>query len=137
MIKLEWNPPRRQLSQFGWFSLFGFALVGGVAVWRFDAPWTVLWVLIGVGAAVFGASRIDPRLVRPVFVGLMLIAVPIGIVISFVLIAVIYYLMVTPFGLVFRALGKDPLSKRPDPTLPTYWHERGEPRPAASYLRLY
>ena len=137
MIKLELNPPREQLSQFGWFSLFGFPAIGGVMWWKFGVPETVFWVLLSVGVSVFAASRVDPRLVRPVFVGLMLIAVPIGVVISFVLIAAIYYLMVTPFGILFRAFGKDPLDKRPDPTLPTYWHERGKPRPAASYLRLY
>lgn len=137
MLKVDFNPPRKQLAQFGLIALFGFPLIGFVIRASFDLPWTVFYVLLGVGIATFAASLIDAQLVRPVFIGLMLIAIPIGLVISFTMMVLIYYLLFTPVGLIFRLFGRDPLVKRPDASLPTYWHVREEPRGAASYLRLY
>lgn len=137
MLKIDWNPPQRQLSQFGLISLFGFPLIGVLLHYKFGAPEWLLWTLIGVGAVVFVLSRVDPQMVRPVYVGLMLIATPIGIVISYSLMVLIYYGLFTPVGILFRLIGRDPLNKHPDPNAPSYWHVRGAPRPPASYLRLY
>ena len=41
MIKLELNPPRQQLVQFGWISLFGFPAIGAVAFWQLGASETL------------------------------------------------------------------------------------------------
>ena len=54
-----------------------------------------------------------------------------------VLMASIYYLLITPFALVFRLIGRDVIGRRIDRTLPTYWRDRGAPRPASSYFKLY
>ena len=43
--------------------------------------------------------------------------------------AVIYFGVVTPTGLVMRALGKDPLSLRYDPDAESYWIHRDPPGP--------
>jgi hypothetical protein len=137
MIKIEWNPEARKLSQFGLIALFGFPLFGLIAWWKFGAPIWVLWTLVGVGVATLAASRVDPRLVRPVYVGLMVVAAPIGLAISYLLMVLIYYGLFVPVGVVFRLAGRDPLNKHPDPKVPSYWHVRGAARPPASYLRLY
>ena len=43
--------------------------------------------------------------------------------------AVIYFAVVTPTGLVMRALGKDPLRLRYDPDAESYWIRRDPPGP--------
>ena len=43
--------------------------------------------------------------------------------------AVIYFAVVTPTGLVMRALGKDPLRLRRDPAAESYWIHRDPPGP--------
>jgi ABC-type uncharacterized transport system permease subunit len=137
MLKIDRNPPDRQLRQFGIISLFGFPLIGLVLHRVFGIAPAVIWVMVGVGLVTLVLSRIEPRWIRWIYVGLMLVAAPIGFVVSVTLMAAVYYLMVTPFGLVFRAFGRDPLAKRPDRTKDTYWHERDPVKPAASYLKLY
>jgi len=137
MIKLDLNPPADQLRQFGWISLLGFPAVGGALVLIQGLPLTVLWVLAGVGVVVFLLSRINVQLVRPVFVTLMLVALPIGFVLSFVLMGLVYFGLFTPVGLLFRLTGRDTMHKHPDPKAQSYWHERGAPRPPASYYKLY
>ena len=35
MIKIDFNPRDKQLSQFGWIALFGFPLIGFMIAWNF------------------------------------------------------------------------------------------------------
>lgn len=46
-----------------------------------------------------------------------------------VVLAVIYFGVVTPTGLVLRALGNDPLRRRREPDAATYWIRRDPPGP--------
>ena len=46
-----------------------------------------------------------------------------------VVLAVIYFGVVTPTGLVLRALGNDPLRRRREPDAETYWIRRDPPGP--------
>ncbi len=137
MIKINLNPTNRELSQFGVFALFGFPLIGWLIHAKLGAPDWLFYGLIGLGVITLVLSRVSARLVKPIFIGLMIVATPIGFVISMALMLLIFYGLFLPVGLIFRLLGRDPLDKRPDPTMSSYWHVRGAPRPLASYLRLY
>ena len=123
MIKIDLKPETKQLSQFGWISAFGFPLAG-IAISRMAwGEWAItnlFWVLLGVGVLTFALSRINPRLVLPVYVGLMIVAAPIGMVVSFTMMAGIFYLMVSPLGLLFRLFGRDPLHKKLDRSAASY-----------------
>jgi hypothetical protein len=46
-----------------------------------------------------------------------------GRFVSPVVLAVLYFLVVTPFGLVSRLRRRDPLGLKPDPKAATYWRE--------------
>jgi hypothetical protein len=46
------------------------------------------------------------------------------------ILGILFYLVFTPFGLVFRMLGKDLLRRRTDPNARSYWIERQPPGPA-------
>ena len=50
-------------------------------------------------------------------------------IVSPVVMAVIYFAVVTPTGLVMRALGKDPLRLGRDPEAESYWIHRDPPGP--------
>jgi hypothetical protein len=49
--------------------------------------------------------------------------------VSPVVLAVMFYLLVAPIGLLWRVLGKDPLRLRFDPRAASYWIERRPPGP--------
>src|SRR5262245_258128 len=138
MIKLDLNPPAKQLRQFGWIALFGFPLIGAVATFKFHAPMPVLWALVGVGVlmALFAMIKADAA-IKPVYVGLMVISYPIALVLSTLLLGLVFFGMFAPVGIVLRLLGKDLLKRKWDPSATTYWHVRTAPRTPASYLRLY
>ena len=139
MIKLDLKPKNETVRQFGWVALFGFPLAGlALTQWPGSLPINTLWVLVGLGVAC-GLAAVANVLVilRPIYLAMTLLAFPIGLMISTVLLSTIYFLLFTPVGLFFRLTGKDPLERRIDPSAPTYWRTRGTQRAPSSYLRLY
>jgi hypothetical protein len=75
---------------------------------------------------------VRPRLVKPVYVGWSVLAFPVGWCISTVMLAVLFYGVFTPVGLLFRLVGRDVLARR-RPAVTTYW----KPKLAARDPREY
>jgi Saxitoxin biosynthesis operon protein SxtJ len=76
-------------------------------------------------------------LVRPVFVGWMIAAFPIGWLVSKVLTAALFFTVFTPIALIFRLLGRDALMLRRDPDRPTYWTPKPPTTDPRRYLREF
>ena len=140
MQKLDLNPPRKTLRQFGFAALFGFGLIALLAWWQWQASVTLVLAFLVLGVLLAVEAALDlgfSILLRPVYVLMTLIAIPIGFVVTHVLLGLIYFVLFTAFGLFFRLRGKDPLDRAWDPHAKSYWHERKRQRTPASYLRLY
>jgi Saxitoxin biosynthesis operon protein SxtJ len=134
MIDIQWNPERKQLRQFAaiWFPAF-CALVGWI-VGKKTGHWGGVEIAWGVGGGIALAGFIHPPLIRPVFVGLILVTYPLGWVVSHLLLGMIFYGIVTPIGLFLRMMGHDPLQLQP-PTGITLWKTPAGGNDPASYLR--
>jgi hypothetical protein len=134
MIAIQWNPKRKQLRQFAgiWFPAF-CALVG----WSI-ARKTGHWHQVEIGWAIAGiisiAGLVFPPLIRPIFVGLIMLTYPIGWVVSHVLLGTIFYGIVTPIGLLLRATGHDSLDHKM-PKGASMWKRLVGKTDVASYLR--
>lgn len=57
-----------------------------------------------------------------------------GRIVSPVVIGILYYGVITPFGIVMRLAGKDPLRLKRDPGAATYWIPRDPPGPPPDSL---
>jgi polyferredoxin len=133
VIQPNWSPKKNQLRQFAVISLFGFGLLGFILRWRFGME-TAPLVLWGIGAATFVAGLAAPITILPLYTLLMIITMPIGWVVSNLLLGVLYFGIMTPFGFLLRATGRDPLRmKRPETE--TYWQNRSQRRDPSSYYR--
>ncbi|MEE2886435.1 MAG: hypothetical protein VX951_03280 [Planctomycetota bacterium] len=142
MIKIDFKPTRPILRQFGWIGLFGFPLIAAVMLFQWLAwqPNLAVYILFGLGAISGLLAMVAPRALLPIYVVMMLIAIPIGFVISTVLLRLIYYLLFTPMALWFRIRGRDTMNRRLDPDRDSYWQDHRDisrPRTPSSYLRLY
>jgi len=138
MVEINWHPTERQLRQFGCWFLPGFLLLAGLIVWHRSGslwPWPALLWLVGLAGALVGWYR--PSLLRPVFVGLTCAAFPVGWLVSHVILAVAFYCVFTPVGLLMRLLGYDPLRRRFDPAADSYWVPRDNERDVRSYFRQF
>lgn len=136
MIDLNLNPNRKELRQFSIALIVATAVVGSILWWKLGPnPWSQgLWIG-GPIAGLIGLAL--PAAIKPVFIALSVIAFPIGMVIGTLALVVVYYGVITPIGLVFRLIGRDPLHRRFDDAAPSYWIER-KPRPAAGrYFRQF
>ncbi|MFT7536689.1 MAG: hypothetical protein ACI85K_002643 [Hyphomicrobiaceae bacterium] len=141
MIKLDLNPAPHIIKQFAWFAVIGMGLLGFAALkftvgFAWDHP--VFLTAIGIGVVQLLLFLVGVSIMsRTLFVVLSVAFVPIGFVLSHVMLAAIYYLVLTPIALVFRLIGRDVIGKKLDKNAKSYWHERSGDRPAASYFKLY
>ena len=67
----------------------------------------------------------------------MILAFPIGWVVSRLLLAILFYGVVTPMGLVLRLGGRDPLRLARPAARTTYWMAKPGPADLRSYFRQF
>ena len=137
LIDVNWKPGSRELRQFaGLFLVFG--LGAGTLIYFFkDWPLLVSQILWGAAVVVGVAGLLMPALARPVYIVMMALALPIGMVVSTVLMTLIFFVVMTPIGLLLRLLGKDSMQRRFDRNATTYWIRRPPQVPAARYFKQY
>ncbi|HEY1602901.1 MAG TPA: SxtJ family membrane protein [Pirellulales bacterium] len=142
LIDVSWQPTDRQLRQFGWIALAGLPMLG----WLFDGkPWpladstqmqqVVLTTLAALGVIAATLAILCPQALRWPFVGAMLLALPLGLVMGEVVLAIIYFLLFLPVSLVFRLIGRDALERGIDHRAKTYWQPKAHPPGHESYFR--
>lgn len=133
---IPFAPPSRMLRQFSALWLVFFA---GIAAWQgFAKGRESLAIGIAVLAVAVGSlGLIRPQAVRPIFVGWMILAFPIGWTVSLVLLGLVYFGLVLPTGLALRLAGRDTLGLKPRPEAETYWTPRQAPKNIRQYFRQF
>lgn len=136
MLTIDRNPPKAQLRLFGVLLAIFVVIMGGVIWWRTGRLETarIIWIAGGVLTL---AYWLIPSLRRLVFVGWMYAAFPIGWTISHLLMAAIFYGVVTPIALIMRASGRDPLFRKFDGGAKSYWVRHEKPDDIGRYFRQY
>src|SRR5262245_27550000 len=127
MISIEWNPSERQLRQFAGIWFPAFWLIVGLLIGLRTGAWGVAFALWGAALAIGAVGVIWPRALRPLFVAWMCAAFPIGWLVSHVLLAAVFYLALTPLGIIARLLGRDKLKLKLDQSAASYWERRSGP----------
>ena len=74
---------------------------------------------------------------KPIWVGTMVLTFPIGLVLSHVLVAAAYYLVLTPAALVLRLFRRDPLARAWEPEATSYWVRRAPAPDPSRYFRQF
>ncbi len=133
LVEFNWNPSKRQLRHFGILCLFLAPLLG----WLWKGGQSVFVYLIAIGLLVAVLSFVWPTVVKAIFLGLMMIAAPVGIVVSEFAMLLIFLGVFLPISLIFKLLGRDALRLKADKTTTTYWHAKRQPDKASSYYRQY
>ena len=133
LVEMNWSPSARQLRQFGCVCLFALPLLGWI--WSGNRQ-TIVW-LLGVGAGLAVTGFFMPKALKPVFVGLMLIALPIGMVVTECLLLLIYFGLFLPIGLCFKIAKRDALQRFFEKSRKSYWEEKRIPKRATSYYRQW
>ena len=133
---LPFNPTARALRQFAGAWLIFFMAVG---VFRYvvRGQHQLGIALEAMAVVVGGMGLMRPAAVRWLFVSATVLAFPIGWVVSHIMLAVMYYGIITPLALWFRIRGRDLLSRKPAPGRASFWAPKHTPEDMRTYFRQY
>ena len=117
----------RELRIFGVLQFVFLGLVGGMLLHR-TGSWTfaiVVWTITLLLCSFYYAM---PTARHMVFETWMALVYPIGWIISHILLAMLFYVVITPIGWLLRLCNYDPLQRKLDRSTGTYWttHNTGE-----------
>jgi hypothetical protein len=135
MIEINWNPDARTLRWFAGLQIVFFAIFS--YLWRDTLGTHGAGALIGVSVVLGTVGLARPGWIRWVYVIWMVVVFPIGWVMSHFILAVVYYLVLTPIAFLVRRRSGDPLRREFDPTASTYWTERRTHEDVSRYFRQY
>lgn len=136
LLDINWTPDRKQLRVFlALLVIFAF-VAAGLTYHRTASTAAVAWILaVGLTLAVLGF--LIPPVGRGVYTVWMAIAFPIGWTISHLVMAAVYYLLITPMGLAMRLMGRDPMGRKFERDQESYWHVRSEQVDIRRYFRQF
>jgi hypothetical protein len=135
LLSINRNLPPGQLR------LFGLVLVAVVAVvaWKFEGlatPATALTWLLPVTVVVVPGFLHLPWM-RGIYLLVSWLTFPLGFVLSYVVLGIAFYGVLSLVGLVMRLLGHDPLERRWEAAAESYWRKKVGGRPPTSYFKQY
>jgi hypothetical protein len=147
---LPLKPTRRALRQFAaaWLVFF-LALAARQFFARLPAGTMSPTATTSVShhpaaGCVFGAMALigvaglwRPQAVKWLFIGATIASFPIGWVVTQLMLAIMFYLVLTPVALIFRWRGRDELQLRRKPGQSSFWISRGDPPKVEKYLKQF
>lgn len=136
LVEINKNPSPGELRWFGLILVASCGAVSGVLYAKFRWP-VASWIPVIGGAAIAALYYLVPALRRPIYLGWMYAFLPLGMVTSFLLLVVIYFLVFTPIGFLMRLVGRERVPQGFDKGVMTYWVKRPPARPPESYFRQF
>lgn len=137
LVNINWNPTSKDLKGFRLVAL-GVLPVMAVILYTLKhvaLPWCL--GVAGVGVFIWGSGLLSLTLTRWIFVGLMVVTCPIGFVVTHVIMAVFFFGLLTPVGLVFRLMGRDILNRQYDSAASTYWQPHKQAHEKERYFQQF
>lgn len=106
---------------FAVISLWPLTGGGGVRIWA-----------IAIAALFVAAALVRPKILRPLNRLWFRFGLLLGHIVSPIVMAVVFFVAVTPTALIMRAFGKDLLRLKFDPDAESYWIRRADDEPMGS-----
>jgi Saxitoxin biosynthesis operon protein SxtJ len=136
---MQWSQPafRPSDQRLRQFACFGIVFLGAPGLWREWHGERVSGAALLMLALTMGPlGLLKPAVIRPIYVGWMMAAFPIGWVVARSLLAAVYYAVFTPLALLFRMIDRDPLGLGPG-SQTTYWAPKPTATEPEQYLRPF
>lgn len=109
-----------------------FALIG---LWPLKAGADIrLWALV-LAAAFLVIALAAPKLLKPLNLIWFKFGLLLHKIMTPLIMGLLFFLTVTPVGMLMRATGKDPMRLKRDPTATSYWITRDPPGPKPDSMK--
>ena len=132
LITVNWKPSPKTLRQFGAVMIIGMGVIGGVVFWR--GHHAVAYGMWAFGLVSGAAGLTGTKIATPFYCVWMGLAYALGAIVSWAMLAVLFYLVITPMGLLMRLFGRDKLALR-KPKADTCWCDSPPVSDAEHYQR--
>ena len=137
LIEINRNPTRHEVRQFACLWLPGFLLLMGVLVWHRWGLSNAAILLGGVALLIAALGLSSVSIGRAFYLAWMTAVYPIGWTVSFLLLAAIYFVVLTPLGLTMRVLRRRPLGLEFNRSAKSYWTPRSDSTRIEKYFRQF
>jgi hypothetical protein len=129
------NPSAKELIKFGATFLGGMAVIGLLYYFVLDNQPLAkgLWI---AGGVVFVLSFVPP-VARILYILWMGLGITMGLVTSPIILALVFLVLITPVGLVFKLIQRDTMKRKLDKGASTYWEEYKETEDPATYVKQF
>ena len=111
----------RDLEKFGLTLGIFFAVLAALFLWRHKHGFFYLFVLANFFLAL---AWLAPRILKPIQKAWMTLALLMGWVMTRVLLSIVFYLVMTPIGIIARLTGKKFLDMKKSNGCESYWNNR-------------
>ncbi|MFQ6102803.1 MAG: SxtJ family membrane protein [Candidatus Glassbacteria bacterium] len=113
-----------QLRKFG--MVFGIILgvIALISLWRGRESVVTPFLILSVVFILI--SLVYPKLLTPLYWLMLRVSGYMGWVNTRILLVIVYYLVFTPVAILFKLIGKDPLSRKFEKEASSYWKRRDE-----------
>jgi hypothetical protein len=130
------RPTERQLGEFAVCAVLALAALATVSLWRGHGPEWIAGYL-AAAAAVGMLYLVRRSWLAPVFTALWVVTWPIAWVVQTLILAAVYFALMTPLAILFRLLGRDALDRRFGPRQNSYWREKAQNQDPRDYLQQF
>lgn len=119
------NDKRKVFAAFKLEREFGIVMASVILILSLLIPWlngreaSLSLIFIALGTA--GVAMIYPRALRPIYKLWMKIGHVLGIINSYIILSLIFLLLIFPVGIVMRILGHDPMERKRDHKMASYF----------------
>ena len=117
---------------FGFTMAAVFALIGAFGIYK-ESSHALIW--LGIAAVFAAVTLVRPQLLGPANRAWLKLGLLMYRVVNPLIMAILFFGMMLPIGLLMRAFGKDFLRLARDPSAPTYWLPRDDPRPQSESMK--
>ena len=132
---VNWAPDAKELRRFAVAMLIGFTVLGLLSAWRAGGISIASLVLWSIGVFLAIAAFV-PGLGRVAYLAVYLPTSIIGYVVSHVIVALMFFLVITPLAIILRLMGKDLLRQQPQKGMTQWTPVRGA-KSEDSYYRQF
>ncbi|MBI5762645.1 MAG: hypothetical protein HZA51_03880 [Planctomycetes bacterium] len=144
-VSIDYNPPPRALRNFGLIGLVAFGALAALAQQHAlmfhrlsdGANQNCMYAFGGLAAYCGLFAFAAPAALRWLYIVLTVVSFPIGFVMSYVIVSIMFFLVITPIGIIMRMMGRDALRLKFNPQATTHWIPRNPPATIKRYFRQF
>ena len=125
---------KTDLRKFGITAGFILLIIAGLLFWKENESFHVF---LTIGIILCSLSIALPIILKPIFWIWMICAIVIQWIITRIILSLIYYLIITPVGLIGRLLGKQFLELKWNSNNSTYWNYRLNKSEVGNYKKQF